>query len=370
MTFRSASLARCHGARMYRVQVTAQRVAVQDELQPGPAPSLWSDAERLLRSRWETMVVVDQPLVLISQVQRSGGTLLNTLLDGHPELHVHPYELRGGRSSEEKAIWPELDLAATPDEWLEAISTPVLVDQFAHGYLKKLPATAGLEELSPLPFTVVPTLVEQLFRLLCAERMPRSQREVHDHHMTALFNAWLDNKGLRERPKRWVTALTPRAGWGESRARFFAAYPDGRLVSCLRDPRAWWASISRFWTQYSDFDATFPLWERSALEMAAAKRERPGQVFVLTYEAIVQDSERTLRALADWLGIAWNPLLMCPTFNRLPTVPNSSYAMTQTGIRTESLERWRDVLDRHVVASIETRALELDAEVRALADVS
>jgi hypothetical protein len=348
------------------------RVAVQHEPSPEPALSLasWSDAERLLRSRWEAMVVVDQPLVLISQVQRSGGTLINMLLDGHPELHVHPYELRGGRSSEEKARWPVLDLNATPDDWLEAISSPVLVDQFAHGYLKKFPATDGLEELSTLPFTLVPTLVDQLFRLLCAERRPRSQREVLDHHMTALFNAWLDNQGLRERPKRWVTALTPRAAWGASRDRFFAVYPDGRLVSCLRDPRAWWASASRFWSQYSDFDTSFPLWERGAAEMAAAKRERPEQVFVLTYEAIVRNPTRAMGALADWLGIAWTPTLLCPTFNRLPTVPNSSYAMTQTGIRTESLERWRDVLDRRVVAAIERRALGLDAEVRALADVS
>jgi hypothetical protein len=188
--------------------------------------------------------------------------------------------------------------------------------------------------------------------------------------MTALFNAWLDNQGLRETPKRWVTALTPRAAWGESRHRFFDAYPDGRLLACLRDPRAWWASASRFWSQYADFDTSFPLWERGAAEMAAAKREHPEQVFVLTYEAIVHDPERAMRALAHWLGIAWHPLLLSPTFNRLPTVPNSSFAMTKTGIRSESLQRWRDVLDERVVATIERRALALDARVRALADVA
>jgi hypothetical protein len=343
----------------------------EEEVAAGPPLSLATrtDAERLLRSRWESLVVVDEPLVLISQVQRSGGTLINTLLDGHPELHVHPYELRGGRPSAEKAEWPVVDLDAAPDAWLERISSPILADQFAHGYLKKYPATEGLDDLSPLPFTVVPSLVDALFRRRCAECPPCTQREVFDHHMTALFNAWLDNQGLRERPKRWVTALTPRAGWGASRERFFAAYPDGRLVSCLRDPRAWWASASRFWSQYADFDASFPLWERGASEMAAAKRERPEQVFLLTYESLVADPERAMRALADWLGIAWDPGLTCPTFNRLPTVPNSSYALTRTGVRTESLDRWRDVLDRSVVATIERRALDLDADVRALADV-
>jgi hypothetical protein len=337
-----------------------------------PALSLASvsDAERLLWSRWESRVVVDQSLVLISQVQRSGGTLVNMLLDGHPELHVYPYELRGGRSSAEKARWPVLDPSGTPDEWLDQISSPVLVDQFRNGYLKKYPATDGLEQLSTLPFTVVPSLVERLFKLLCETRPPHSQREVLDHHMTAFFNAWMDNQGLRERPKRWVTALTPRAAWGRSRERFFSAYPEGRVIASLRDPRAWWASASRFWSQYADFDATFPLWERGAAEMVAAKRERPDQVFLVTYEAIVQDCDRAMRALARWLGIGWHPLLLRPTFNRLPTFPNSSFAMAETGIRTESLERWRHVLDRREVATIERRALDLDAEVRAQADIA
>jgi hypothetical protein len=316
------------------------------------------------------LVKVDQPLVLISQVQRSGGTLVNMLLDGHPELHVYPYELRGGRSSVEKSRWPVLDMSATPDEWHEQICAPVLADQFRNGYLKKLPATEGLDELATLPFTVMPTMVEGLFRRLCSVRPPRSEREVLNHHMTALFNAWLDNQGLRERPKRWVTGLTPRAAWGESRDRFFAAYPDGRLVACLRDPRAWWASASHFWSQYGDFDATFPLWERGAAEMAAAKRERPAQVFLLTYETLVTDPERVMRALAAWLGIAWLPQLLCPTFNRLPTVPNSSFAMSKPGVRTESVERWRDVLDRRVVRTVERRALALDEQIRAQADIA
>jgi hypothetical protein len=315
-------------------------------------------------------VEVNQPLVLISQVQRSGGTLLNTLLDGHPELHVYPYELRGGRSSVEKSRWPVLDLEADPAEWHEQMCSPVLVDQFRNGYLKKLPATNGLEQLSTLPFMIVPSLVESLFRRLCDRCPPCDQREALDHHMTALFNAWIDNQGLRDRPKRWVTALTPRAAWGASRERFFSAYPDGRLVACLRDPRSWWASASHFSSQYAEFDVTFPLWERGAEEMLDAKRERPEQVFLLTYESLVTDTERTVHTLAEWLGLAWDPLLLCPTFNRLPTVPNSSFTIARTGIFTESLERWRDVLDTDVVGTIERRALALDAEVRAAADVA
>src|SRR5204863_7219947 len=45
-------------------------------------------AEQALQQRRENVVEVDQPLALISQAQRSGGTLLVRLFDGHPQCHV------------------------------------------------------------------------------------------------------------------------------------------------------------------------------------------------------------------------------------------------------------------------------------------
>jgi hypothetical protein len=327
----------------------------------------WADAERLFRSRREAIVPVSEPLVLISQVQRSGGTLLNSLLDGHPELHVHPYELHIGHPT--KADWPALDLENGPDAWLELLSEPVLAKLFAAGYRKK-PDMDEIENYPTLPFTVVPTLIEHLFRLLCADRPPPSQRHVIDHYLTAFFNAWIDNQGLRDEPKRWVAAFAPRTAWGDSRERFFGDYPDGRIVALLRDPRAWYASASGFSGRYGELDEALALWQRGATEIAAAKRERPDKVLVITYEALVQDPERVMRGLAEWLGIAWAETLIVPTFNRLPVRPNSSYDLTATGIRDEPLERWRTALEPDVVATVEERALDLHAEVRLLADLS
>jgi hypothetical protein len=39
---------------------------------------------------------LDAPLVLISQAQRSGGTLLSQLFDSHPAIAAHPHELSIG----------------------------------------------------------------------------------------------------------------------------------------------------------------------------------------------------------------------------------------------------------------------------------
>jgi hypothetical protein len=327
----------------------------------------WTDAERLLQARRESIVPVDQPLVLISQVQRSGGTLLNSLLDGHPELHVHPYELHIGHPT--KADWPALDIDAGPDAWIELLAEPVLRKLFARGYRKK-PDMDEIEGYPTLPFTVVPSFVDHLFRVLCAERPPRSQRAVIDRYMTAFFNAWIDNQGLYDEPKRWIAAFAPRAAWGSSRERLLADYPDGRVVTLLRDPRGWYTSASRFARRYGEFDEAIALWRRGTEEIAAAKRERPEAVLVITYEALVTDPERIMRGLAEWLGISWSQRLLSPTFNRLPVRPNSSYDLAATRIHAEPADRWRAALDPEIVATIEERTLDLHAEVRALADLS
>ena len=175
-----------------------------------PALSLASvaDAERLFAARRADVVPVTQPLVLISQVQRAGGTLLNTLLDGHPELHVHPYELHIGHP--DKHTWPPLNIDAGPETWLAALREDSTRRLFDHGYRK------GSAAREPLPFLVVPSFLERLFRVLVDERRPQSERAILDAYATAYFNAWIDAQGLRDTPKRWWVGFAPRLAWGRT----------------------------------------------------------------------------------------------------------------------------------------------------------
>jgi hypothetical protein len=338
---------------------------LQELVEPVLSLASWDDAERLFRSRREALVSVDEPLVLISQLQRSGGTLLNSLLDGHSALHVHPYELHIGHPTKDE--WPRLEPRRDPDEWLRILGEARMEHLFAGGYTKKGNPN---NEIPPLPFTLVPSFLDRLFRLVCFEREPRTPREILACYFTAFFNAWLDCQGLRSEPKLWVAGFAPRMAWGESRLRFFADCPDGRVIACLRDPRGWYASASGFKPpRYESIEESLDLWCRGASEISAAKRDAPGRVLVLTFEALVGEPDRTMRAVADWLGLAWEPILTTPTFNRLPIRANSSYPVDRHGILSEASARWKLQLEKGVVEKIEARTKELYAEVRALADV-
>ena len=93
------------------------------------------------------------------------------------------------------------------------------------------------------PFLFLPALQRQVFDRCVAERPPATERDVLDCYFTSYFNAWLDNQNLYSGPKRVVTGFTPRLALEPGNAeRFFSAYPDGTIVSIVRDPGGWYES--------------------------------------------------------------------------------------------------------------------------------
>jgi hypothetical protein len=332
--------------------------------------------ETLVEQRVRHAVEVREPLVLVSQIQRSGGTLLSQLFDAHPELHAHPHELHTGHPS--KIRWPELDLDAGPEEWFDILFERPTGRAFEEGYNKAADRQAGLDAGDTLPFLIPPALQRAVFEAALPARPVTSAREVFDAYMTSYFNAWLDNHNLYPPGKRWVTAFTARLSSNPiSVERFFATYPDGRLVSIVRDPRSWWASAKRFrevapWKvtrqrDYSEIETAIRLWQRSAEAMLEAAGHHGESFRLLRFEALLGETEATMRSLADWLGIAFVPTLLEPTFNGRPIKADSSFAVADHGVQAAPLERFREVLPSEEIDYVEERAMPLYQRVAALA---
>ncbi len=73
--------------------------------------------------------------------------------------------------------------------------------------------------------------------------------------------------------------------------RYFAAYPEGTLISIVRDPRAWYESAAGHMPEhYGDVDGAVGLWNAST-DATIAVAERYGErVLVLTYEQLVRET--------------------------------------------------------------------------------
>jgi Sulfotransferase family len=275
--------------------------------------------------------------VLISQVQRSGGTLLSQLFDGHPECHSHPGELHIGPG---KAHWPALNPAAGPEAWFDALFEQITLEYVEQGYAK---TTAGAREAGTFdvfPFRFDPERQRSIF--LEQIRPGAGSRRILDAYMTSYFNAWLDNANLRTGPKRIVTAFAARLAMNRpDLAGFFRDYPDGTLVTIVREPRGWFESSRRYQTRYEDVDRAVATWRRSTRSSLDARKRYGGHVVILSFEQLVRETAPLMRRLAGRLGITFAEELLVPTFNGRPIRADSSGPVDRHGVIAERAERPR-----------------------------
>jgi hypothetical protein len=94
---------------------------------PTGPDTLGREYKRIRETRLENVVWVDQPLALISQLPRSGGTLLTRLFDGHPECHSVPHELH--------PTWEVGDDPADLDRVWTRFADKSLVKYFGRGFV-------------------------------------------------------------------------------------------------------------------------------------------------------------------------------------------------------------------------------------------
>ena len=325
-------------------------------------PSEEEEYRQLCTARLEHVVPVSEPLILVSQIQRSGGTLLSQLFDGHPECHAHPSEVYIGHPR--KWDWPQLDLDR-PDSWFDLLYEPPVELHLREGYVKHKESRAFGHEV--YPFLFLPGLQRSIFDA-CAAGPPAGERDVLDWYFTSYFNAWLDNQNLYAAPKRAVTGFTPRLATSpDNVARFFDCYPDGRLVTIVRDPAGWYASASGYRAQYADPEEALSQWSESTSAAIAAHERFGDAVILVTYEDLVLETEATMAALADRTGISMHPSLLEPTFNGRPVRANSSLGAAEHGVIADRANAHRETLDDAMQARIEELAGDLHGRAVALA---
>jgi hypothetical protein len=299
----------------------------------------------LVRQRLEHVVPVKEPLVLCSQVQRSGGTLLSQLFDGHPECHAHPHEIKIGYPRE--ADWPPLDLTRS-EEWFERLFEKKALTHLLEGYQKRGAKLEGktYPSYDVFPFLFLPRLQKAIFDACAAGAA--TERDVFDAYFTSYFNAWVDNQNLYMGPKKAVTGFTPRLAMDPAnRDKFFDAYPDGTLIAIVREPASWYESAIKYsLKRFPDVETALGLWRESA------EAALDGRVVVVTYERLVSDTEEAMTRIAERIGIAMSPVLLAPTFNGRPIRANSAEEVAQHGILRSRRESSLDPQTKGRVAEL------------------
>jgi hypothetical protein len=289
-----------------------------------------SDAPASTASRGEVrMQIVREPLVLISQISRSGGKFLQELFDDHPALWSHPHELHIGMPR--KWDWPNIQGSAKAGDVYE-----LLRERNIERFAKEGAFQKGAVRH---PMRLDLAFQRDIFLELAEKFPPQWQREWIDLFFTAFFNAWND---YRQRgPKRFVMAFASMLALNESSVeRFRADYPDGFLISIIREPIGWYSSVKQrtidqpkkasivYGGGVSPYRGFADAEKAYLVNVESIRRNRAlfGDRFVLVdYTDLTRDTEKTMRRLAERIGIDFTPSMLEPTFNGLKVLPNTSF---------------------------------------------
>jgi hypothetical protein len=291
----------------------------------------------------EHLSPVTAPLALISQIQRSGGTLLSQLFDGHPEIHAHPHELKIGYPK--KYHWPQIDLNKSPRQWFNILFETSVIRHFREGYQKERNADVTF------PFIFMPALQKRIFMHTLDAIDPITLRDIFNAYMTSYFHAWLNNHNIQG-PKKYVTAFTPRLSMSQKNmASFFEIYPDGRLISIIRDPKNWYPSALRHdkkikKDKYTDIHGAMNQWKTCALATLANKEKYGDQVCIIKFEDLVSKTESVMRHLAEFLDLQFDSILLSPTFNKTPIQANTSFQQEKSAIMDGTLNRHKTLTQK------------------------
>lgn len=278
---------------------------------------------------------INHPLVLVGQIQRSGGTLLTQLFDNHPDLISHPSEIYIGYP--EKWNWPRFDVHIAkkiPKAIFKKFSNKITKEGILFGY-SKFSNKKNDNEIFDFKFNF--NNQKKIFENLMNQKKIKKKRDIFNVWFTSYFNSF---QGIFLKRKKYIFGFTPRFNLFERNLiNFFNDYPDGKIIHIIRNPINWYSSSKLHNREYQDLVKSINLWSKSTSKAIILSRKYKNFKIIL-FEDLVSKTEKTTKLLCKWLKIKWKKSLLIPTYNGNKIKADTSFKVKTSGkILKETLNR-------------------------------
>jgi len=288
-----------------------------------PDSRAWDDYIVLRSTVERNFKSLSCPAVIISQIQRSGGSLLSQLLDGHPQLCVHPSELKIGRPN--KYYWPNLNLRKSPEQLFACLREHTTLNHAVHGYKKSEKSSQSYRFI--FSASIQREIFCKLVDTLQYKRSRLSQRDILDCYITSYFNSWIDYNGNIQNAQYWCAFVARALTYPVNVRAFFTDYSDGKLVHIIREPKSWYASARVYnANKYGNLNVAKDIWSLSAKSALRNLAMYPDSVLLLTFDDLLLKTQSAMGKICSFLSIEYSDTMLTPTFNGFHIYSNSSFA--------------------------------------------
>lgn len=302
------------------------------------------------------MINMKYPLILISQIQRSGGTLLSQLFDGHSKCLVYPGELGIGNP---KWIWPCIDLNNSLFSIFKKLIDKYTVKYVLKGYTKQ--TSVGEKIVTNFPFNFDLTTNCNLFLEYIDNIESPTVRDIFNSYFYSYFKTLCGSADV----SKTVIGFIPRLSLiNKSVEDFFKVYPDGKMISILREPVGWYASMSMHASSFAKNGNLFKIYIDNINSMVINEELYNNRVIVIGFQNLINNTEQIMRNLCNFINIDFEEILLTPTFNKMEIEADSNFIeCIKTGIVKEVLNR-RDKLTKSKLKEVEKRLLPKYEKIR------
>jgi hypothetical protein len=278
--------------------------------------------------------------VFVCGAHRSGTTLMQSLLDGHPELVVLPNEATYLTSFRyvARARPSQRDVDRFIAEWIARLIDPNDVPHFRLGRSSRdrSPAVefcrAMLKWNARLQATVSHTRFNPLLALVAAYR-----------EVTAPQGA----------PRMWVEKTPLNEHYAPLLLQSFA---KARCIQLIRDPLATFASHYAAYVaeNLKGFDrfGTVQTIGRSLRLAARHAQQWADRYLVVRYEDLTDNLEREIERICRFLEIKTDPVLLSPSAGGAPVQSNSSFRRSSPGVVATRRDPDISARDARLVAGV------------------
>ncbi len=133
-------------------------------------------------------------------------------------------------------------------------------------------------------------------------------------------------------------------------------FPQAKVVLVFRDGRDVAVSLSRQPWMSSDLDVNFALWLHYASIQRRAEQARPSQLHVVQYESLVSTPETEVRRICEFLELDYQPTMLSQSrdFAGVPDWEMPWKAAALGPITTDQIGQWRQVLRQRELHRLES----------------
>jgi macrodomain Ter protein organizer (MatP/YcbG family) len=180
-------------------------------------------------------------------------------------------------------------------------------------------------------------------------------REVYDDLLTLVLEAYgTGDERWRATKEVWTTEFVPALAETYPKMRFILVIRDPRAVcaskNIQKDTKYPWLFLVRQWRKIADLTNRYADGQRFS-----------DRVTVLRYEDLVTEPRETAKRICDFLDINLDERVLKPGLftdgSGDQWIQNTSYDDEEPEFNTDSVDKWKDVLDDRIVRYVEQLCL-------------